>query len=635
MLDVIRSRAAGFGAWVIALIIMIPMALWGINDYVAVDPDPPVAEINGQTLSQATFRNALDAQKRNIRTQLGATADVSYLDSPQFRRGVLDSMINELVVQNEVEEQGYRLGDQELANLLREQEVFQLDGAFSQEAYDTYLVSQGQFSKQRFEQSIRDRALIGQYTAGYEESSFVLPGEMRRLLSYQAEKRSIALAKFENAVYLDQVELNDQDLEEYYEANLDNFFEPEKIKVEYIQLAVEDYTDGVDVSEDEILAEYEAQQEQLRSGETRSTQHILIAVAEDASAADQEAANSQISEIQTRLAAGEEFGELASEYSDDPGSAANAGDLGFIQKGQMVGPFEEVAYALEVDVVSEPVRTRFGLHLVKVSEINASEVPPLEEVREGILADLQQVEATNLYVERVENLRNLVFEQPDALDGVAAELGVDTSVSEWFSRDSGEGVASNAQLRAIAFAEDVYELAMNSDVIDLGNDVAVAIRLVDSQPAAARPLAEVQALVESAVLQQAASELVANSVEQALIELEGTEDWISVAENADYNFVAYTVSRVDTIRVVDNEVLAAVFALEDSGVGGFHRVTLADGIALVYLNGIEKVSPDSVELALQDSVRTVIRSRSGQGAVAGVIANAREQAELIINEDLL
>ena len=130
--------------------------------------------------------------------------------------------------------------------------------------------------------------------------------------------------------------------------------------------------------------------------------------------------------------------------------------------------------------------------------------------------------------------------------GVAAELGVDTSVSEWFSRDSGEGVASNAQLRAIAFAEDVYELAMNSDVIDLGNDVAVAIRLVDSQPAAARPLAEVQALVESAVLQQAASELVANSVEQALIELEGTEDWISVAENADYNFVAYTVSRVDT-----------------------------------------------------------------------------------------
>ena len=172
-----------------------------------------------------------------------------------------------------------------------------------------------------------------------------------------------------------------------------------------------------DVSEDEILAEYEAQQEQLRSGETRSTQHILIAVAEDASAADQEAANSQISEIQTRLAAGEEFGELASEYSDDPGSAANAGDLGFIQKGQMVGPFEEVAYALEVDVVSEPVRTRFGLHLVKVSEINASEVPPLEEVREGILADLQQVEATNRYVEQVENLRNLVFEQPDALDG--------------------------------------------------------------------------------------------------------------------------------------------------------------------------------------------------------------------------
>ncbi|MDG2087556.1 MAG: SurA N-terminal domain-containing protein [Arenicellaceae bacterium] len=635
MLNVIRSRAAGFGAWIIALIIMIPMALWGINDYVAVDPDPPVAEINGQTLSQAMFRNALDAQRRNIRTQLGATADVSYLDSAEFQRGVLDSMINELVVQDQVEQQGYRLGDKELADLLREQEIFQLDGAFSQEAYDTYLVSQGQFSKQRFEETIRKRSLLRQYTAGYEESSFVLPGEMRRLLSYQAEKRSIAIATFENAVYVDQIEPSEQDLEEYYQANLDSFFEPEKITVEYVRLAVEDYTDDVEVSEEEILAGYEAQQEQLRSGETRSTQHILIAVAEDASVADQEAANSKILDIQDRLAAGVDFGELASEHSDDPGSAANSGDLGFIQKGQMVGPFEEVAYALEVGVVSEPVRTRFGLHLVKVAEINASVVPPLEEVREGILADLQRVEATNRYVEQVENLRNLVFEQPDALDGVAAELGVDTTISDWFSRDAGEGVASNAQLRAIAFAEDVYELAMNSDVIDLGNDVAVAIRLVESEPAAPRPLGEVQDVVKSAVINQAASDLAAASAEQALMELQEAGDWISMTENADYNFEAYNVSRIDTIRIVDNEVLSMVFALDDSGVGGFHQVFLTDGVALVYLNGIEKVSPDTVEVELQDSVRRIIRSRSGQGAVAGVIASARGQSKLIINEDML
>jgi hypothetical protein len=108
-----------------------------------------------------------------------------------------------------------------------------------------------------------------------------------------------------------------------------------------------------------------------------------------------------------------------------------------------------------------------------------------------------------------------------------------------------------------------------------------------------------------------------------------------MSENADYNFEAYNVSRIDTIRIVDNEVLSMVFALDDSGVGGFHQVYLTDGVALVYLNGIEKVSPDTVAVALQDSVRRVIRSRSGQGAVVGVIASARGQAELIINEDML
>ena len=635
MLDVIRSRAAGFGAWIIALIIMIPMALWGINDYVAGTLDPPIAEVNGQTLSQANFRNSLDARRRNIRTQLEANADASYLDSVEFRRAVLDGMINELVVLDQLDQHGYRLGDQELANLFREQEIFQIDGKFNQEAYNTYLVGQGQFSKQRFEESIRNQTLLSQYTAGYEESSFVLPGEMRRLLAYQAEKRSISLMNFETATYLEQIEPSEADIQAYYQANVDSFYEPENLKVEYIRLAVEDYSADVQVTEDQILAEYEAQKEQLRSGETRSTQHILVAVAEDASDSEQTEASAKIAEIQDRLTAGELFGELAAEYSDDPGSSSNAGDLGFIQKGQMDAAFEEAAYALGTGAVSEPVRTRFGIHLIKVAEIIASEVPTLEEVRDDIVADIKRIEATNRYVEQVEDLRNLVFEQPDSLDGVAANLGVDTLVTDWFSRDLGDGVASNAQLRATAFSEDVYELAMNSDVIDLGNDVSIAIRLSDTQAAAPKPLAEVLDQVTQAVATQTASTRAIVEAAQTLTILQGAEDWESVAQNAGYSFTDFIVSRIDNPRVVDNEILASVFQLDRAGVGKFHQISSSSGVALVYLNGIEDVASDTVAEAVQDDVRQVIRTRFGQGLVNGVVESARDQADLTINEDLL
>ena len=237
---------------------------------------------------------------------------------------------------------------------------------------------------------------------------------------------------------------------------------------------------------------YEQLRESLTTPEYRTARHILLSLEADADDVKQQEVREKIDGLKSRIDAGEDFATLAREFSQDPGSAADGGDLGEVERGMMVKPFERVLFSLQPGQVSEPVKTQFGWHLIKLLEVNGGETPAFEQARDQIEQDLKNELAENQIYDLAENLANIAYEQPDSLLPASEQLGLKIHTSDWFTRSKGEGIAENAAVRQASFSDDVLQQNRNSDAIELGDNRMLVLHLKEHQAAQQQPLEEVR-----------------------------------------------------------------------------------------------------------------------------------------------
>lgn len=582
MLTQIRDRATGWIAWIIVFIISIPFALWGINEYFSGGATLNVAVVNGKEIDQQAYRYALEERRSAARRMMGSRFDAEVLNSIEFKTSVLDDLIRRELLNQDAQSAGFSVGDEQLAEFIRTTPQFQRDGRFDSAAYQQAVQSLG-YTKVGFESYLRRQNVLQQIQNGLSRSAFITKRDESQLLGLAEEQRVFDYVSVRPESFMPDIEVSEDEIVAHYEENPDAYTSPEMIKVDYVRLSVADLAEEVEVTEEDVRRYYEANKDRYRIPAQREASHILLTVNEDADEATRQEVLDKAKSLAERARAGEDFAELARQHSQDPGSSAKGGDLGLIQPGVMVKPFEDALLAMQEGEVSDPVKTRFGYHVIKVTKLIPEKGKELSEVREEIESEERRRLAEGLFLDRAETFRNLVFEHPESLQPAAEELGLQVQTSDWFSQDAGEGIAQQARVREIAFSDDVFIDDLNSEAIELDVNTLIAVRKKDTKPETIRPLDQVRDQIEQVLKTEKAREKAVEEGEALLAEVRDGAAWDAVISAAGLQATQVEQTRMQPDARPSAQVNAEVFRAPPPEAGPvFGGVATADGGYVVF-----------------------------------------------------
>lgn len=495
MLQAIRDKVTGWIAYAIIFLISVPFALWGVNSYLGGGEALPAATVNGEDISSRDLDTAYASRRRQLAELFGGTIPAGFGDENFLKERVLTQLIEEYALRQYADKKRYRIGDEELNKLIRSMKAFQSDGQFDSSIYHAQLESQG-YSPAGFEQEFRRTQSIDQLQTAINATAFILPEQQKQFFSLSNQTRKIRVLT--RTVDSDAYAISEQEVEDYYQANAGRYMTSEQVKIDFLEVSLESIKSLVDVPEEQLLDRYQLAKESYTSAEYRTASHILLTVEDGSSNDESNQARDRLADIRAQILTGGDFASLARQYSEDPGSAADGGNLGEIEKGMMVQPFEKALFSMQVGELSEPIKTTFGWHLIKLDHVSGGETRSYDEVRVDIEDEIRSDLAESQIYDLVENLANLAYEQSDSLSPAAEQLGLELQTSQWFDRQAGTGIALEPQIRNVAFSNDVLNQSINSEAIELADSRVIFLRINDRKPPAQQALDEVSdAIIET------------------------------------------------------------------------------------------------------------------------------------------
>lgn len=631
MLQKIREKVSGWVAGVILAVLVVVFAVWGID--FTFNARSVAAKVNGEDVPVEPVRRAF--QDQLSRFQQAFRQDVPEPVQQEIRRAVVENFVRRELLDQRVRSEGYRVGDEALDRHIRAIPAFQVGGEFDMDAYRATLSGAG-YSPLAFESEQRRLLEIQQLQDGIARSSFVTGEELARRVALQRESRRIEWISFPVERFHESVDVTDAEIEARYEETKERWKTTETVDLEYLELKLADLASDVQVDEEELRAFFDEEKtrepQRFATTERRRAAHVLVRIDDDTSDAQ---AKKHIETLAQRIESGEEFAAVAREASDDPGSAAQGGDLGWVERGLMVPAFEEALFALEPGKVSGPVKTEYGYHLIRVDEVESGHTQTFEEAREEIADELARRRAEDRFFDLADRLASLTFENPGSLQPAAEALGLEVQTVADVERESGQGIAAQAPVREAAWSTGVLESGENSPLVELADDHAVVLRVAQHHPAEQRPLEAVADEIEAELRD---SEALARSRElgaQARERLAAGETLADVANSLQGDFVGgVTVSRDDDS--VPPPVAQAAF--DAPRPAGSPAVTGAEGPGGYYVVRVVEATPGSIE-ALPEEERTslVASLTQAQGGeeLAAYLARLRQRAKVSVFDQAL
>ena len=633
MLQAIRERVTGVVAIFILGLLAVPFLFFGVESYIRAVPQDAVATVGDAEISTSEFQTSFARYRAELRQQQGDAYDEIATNQPVVRRQHLESLIDELLLRQHAQELGLTISPGMLRDLISQIPAFQLEGRFDPGLYQQALRASGR-TPRGFERELREDLMVRLLPTSVSFSTIVTEAEIDRMLSLENETRRLSLIEVPIAPFREQVDVGDERVREYYEANTGDFLTTEEVSIRYIELDATAMTDGLELSEEELRQRYEAASQRYLTPESRRASHILIEVGDER---DQDQARALARQLYERALDGESFDELAREYSDDLGSADEGGDLGWIEAGDMVEAFENALFDLTVSgELAEPVRSQFGWHVIRLEEIRPPEGMSFEEARDEILAEFREREAEEIYIEMSERLVDLVFADDSTLAPLADELGLEIRQTGPFSRSGGTGVAANRQVIEAAFSDMVLLDGTVSDPIELDRNRMVVIQLDEHFPAEPRPLDEVVDNIRQRLINEDArsmAEAQAQSLRErvlaeglSLSELAAEED-LNVSESE-------TVGRYDFQHGPD--FLNRLFRLPaPDSEASIHVLPRNQGFAVVRLEEVQPGNPVLASPEERDLVGQQIRFSRANTELMGLLAYLRETTRVRVVEERL
>ncbi|MBR9908136.1 MAG: peptidylprolyl isomerase [Gammaproteobacteria bacterium] len=491
MLDRIREGSQSIVIKALLVLIALTFALAGIGGYITNQPEPAVAKVNGEEITRVEFDRAVENERARQQQQLGdfyATLAADPAFNQRLRSQVLNDLVNQKVVELYARDAGLRVSDEQVKAAIRNIAAFQVAGQFDNQTYQMTLNGLG-YTPDGFAELMRRDLARTQLLQAIVETQFALPTEASAVQQLLNQQRSGAYATFELANYLSTVEVTDEEIAQWYDANQSRFNVPEQVKVEFVALDADTLAESIEIDETAVREWFEQNRAGYETPDRYRFSHILIE-------GDDEAARAEAQEVLTKLTEGADFAELAAEYSDDIFTAETGGDLEFLEKGLMDPEFDEAAFALqEVGDISGVVSTSFGYHVIKLTDIEKGSSTSYEEVRDEIVSEMREERVKQAYYELQQKASELAFDVPDTLQAVADETGLTVRTTSWFNRNNAPTALNNPAALQQVFNQDFIAEGLNSDLIETSDTQAVIVRVLDYQAASVKPLDEVRAQV--------------------------------------------------------------------------------------------------------------------------------------------
>ena len=620
MLQNIRDNSQGWIAKTIIGVIVALMALTGFDAiFQATTHKNEAAKVNGDEISQNELSQAVDMQRRQLMQQLGKDFDASLLDEKMLRESALKGLIDRKLLLQGAEQAKFSFSEAALDQVILQTPEFQVDGKFSSERFDQVIRQLG-YSRMQFRQMLAQEMLIGQLRAGVAGSGFVTDAEVLAFARLEKQTRDFATlnVKADPAA----VKLTDDEVKAYYDEHAKEFMTPDQVIIDYVELKKSSFFDQVAVKDEDLQAAY--QKEIANLSEQRRAAHILIEVNDKTTEAQ---AKAKIDEVQARLAKGEKFEALAKEFSQDPGSANNGGDLGYAGPGVYDPAFEKALYSLSKDQVSEPIRTDFGYHLIKLLGVEAPEVPTLASLKDKLTRDLKAAQVEQRFVEATKQLEDSAFEASD-LAQPAADLKLTVHTSKPFGREGGEGVAANRAVVTAAFSPEVIDEGANSTAIELDPETVIVLRSKEHLKPAQLPLESVSAAIRTQLTKEHASAEAKTRAEKLIADLRDGKAPLDKAIDGQNWKITEAATRGQ--EGVDPAVLQALFRMPKPAAKDkptFSSVTLPDGsLMIVRLNGVNEAAAPTDEEKAQ--YRRFLASREGQQDFAAYRKQLEAEAKI-------
>jgi peptidyl-prolyl cis-trans isomerase D len=603
-------------------LIAITFVTWGIESYTTMRGGRDVvATVNGMDISAREFEEELRFRQDRMRQVMGQNFDVSQLDTPESRRAVLEGLIAQRLVASEAAQAKLTVSDQALVEAIHSIPAFRGDdGSFSKSAYESVLRTQNPpLTPAQFESRLRHDLVLAQLARAVGEAAIASRSVAGRLAALEAQTREVAEARIPTQQFLPRVKVDEAQAMAHYEANKDDFRTPERVKAEYVMLSAEALAAQEPVTPDDVRKHWEsAYGPKLREKEEARKKAQAIAA-----------------EVRGKPAS---FAEVAKRESQDPGSKANGGDLGFSPRGSFVKPFEDALYRMKQGEVSGVIESEFGFHVIQLTgvqrkdgkeERRASHIliaapvdaKPLEALREEIEAELKKQRAAKRFAEAADDFRNMVYEQFDSLKPAAERFKLKLQTTGWITRSPGQelGALDNPKLLAALFSSDSLQSKRNTDAIEVAPATLVAARVVEHEPAAQRKFEDVRAEITELLRRREAAELARKEGAAKLGELrQGADAGLKWGQPR-------TVSRREP-QGLPIEVLRQVMGADAAKLPAYVGVPAGESGYLVLR--ISKVV--DAEAAGQDALQRPA-TLLGAAQYDAYVASLREQADIEIN----
>ena len=507
------------------LLIFPSFVLLGLDGYTRFqEKGEKVAEIDGQSITQAEWDAAHRQLVERYRSQM-PTLDLKFLDTPQAKYATLQRMLQERVVDLATQKQMIGVSDQRLAKLLQQNPTIaslrKPDGSIDVERYRQLAAAQG-LTPEGLEARVRQDIAQRQLLSGISDSA-ILPDSIANLsMSAFFERREIQLARFAASDFRAGLKPSDDDLKAWLAKHPTRYQLPQKGDIEYLVLDLATVEKDITLPEADVRTYFEQNQQAQAAKEERRASHILINAPKSMPEAERSKAREKAQGLLEQVKKQpKEFAALARKHSQDPGSAAQGGDLDFFARGAMVKPFEDAAFALNVGGISDLVESDFGFHIISLTDIRKPKGQTFEQARPALEKELRRQQAQRKYAEVAEQFSNLVYEQADGLKPVAERFkltlqtasGVTSQVS---GPASGPALWANPRVLAALFSAESIERKRNTEAIEVGPNLLLSARLTQYSPARSLTLDEARETLSRDWINERAAELAREKGAQAL-----------------------------------------------------------------------------------------------------------------------
>jgi len=375
------------------LLIIPSFVMFGIDGYSRFkDQGAVVAQVDGNKITQAEWDNAHKREVERIRVSV-PNIDTKLLESPEARYATLERLVHEQVLVAATQKLHLTASDARLARELQQNPTIaslrSADGKLDMERYRQLVASQG-MTPEMFEAQVRSDVSTRQVMQGLQNSAWTSSAQTQTALNAYFQRRDIQVQRFAPSEFVSKVQVSEDDVKAFYQANAKRFQSPESADVEYLVLDLDAVRQSVTVNEADLKTYYEQNVQKTATQEERRASHILINAAKDAPAAEKEKAKAKaqalLEQVRKKPAS---FADVAKQNSQDAGSASKGGDLDFFPKGAMVKAFEDAAFALKKSEISEVIESDFGYHIILLTDIKAPKTKSFEELRPQLEADLK------------------------------------------------------------------------------------------------------------------------------------------------------------------------------------------------------------------------------------------------------